>query len=516
MSDGTRICPHCRRHTDEKLCPTDGYKTVRSDLFAEAEGAEALVGTVFDERYRLEAVLGAGGMGAVYRATQLAVNRPVAVKIMRRELAHALDQVARFQQEARTVAALQHPNIVSLIDFGHTDEGQLYLVMELLSGDALGQLLEREGRLEPERVVELGIQLCEALAEAHHAGVVHRDLKPANVFVAKTGRGAEVLKVLDFGIARATGELAPAETLTSTGVSIGSPAYMSPEQAQGEVATPASDLYALGILLYELLTGKLPYEAHTPAGFMMAHVSQRPLPARAAGQVLAGPLVELIYDLLAKTPAERPASAEIVLERLRGCQDAPVAAVAETMPRVTRSPPPAAPPIASSPPDAAFETGGSPERAGGGRLWIVGGAAGIAAVALVIALASGGAEPQSAPHGGVRLDAPADVSRVEPPPEPPEPVTPAEDLVIEAPVSRAMLRLTIDSRPRAAVEVDGEARGLTPVDVEWERGDSPWVRVSKAGYRAARFQLTTVDAGGTKVVRLERLPVPKPAEALEP
>lgn len=318
-----RICPQCRERTTDTLCPADGFRTVDVEAFEE-QNRDPLVGTVFEERYRVEKIIGKGGFGAVYRATQVAVDRPVAIKVLDPRLCKDLKEIARFQQEARAVAGLQHPNIIELYDFGHTAEGSLYLVMEFLDGEPLNKRLEREAPLSPDQVVRLGLQAFDALAEAHESDVIHRDLKPENLFMARRGRRREALKILDFGIAKVAGDASAGMTLTKTGMAIGSPRFMSPEQCTASAVLPQSDLYSLGLILYQALCGQHPFQKQSPTEYLMAHVQEVPPPPAIDDLEVKGPLVDLIMRCLAKQPGDRPASAEEALAALEACSHAPL------------------------------------------------------------------------------------------------------------------------------------------------------------------------------------------------
>lgn len=273
----------------------------------------ALAGRVLDGRYRLDARLGGGGMGVVYRGHQLGIERPVAVKVMTARLASDEQSAARFRREARLVSRLRHPNVVTIHDFGTTDDGLSFLVMELIEGRPLGDLLA-DGPLAPERVVVLGDQLCAALECAHRAGVIHRDLKPDNILVERLPDGREHVRILDFGLARAEG--AGGTQLTQDGAVMGTPAYMAPEQVRGAHTDARTDLYQLGALLHHLLAGRPPFEATTPMAVMMQHLRA---PPPDLGEVLSTPhgarLGEIVAALLSKAPEDRPADISAVRAR---------------------------------------------------------------------------------------------------------------------------------------------------------------------------------------------------------
>jgi serine/threonine protein kinase/formylglycine-generating enzyme required for sulfatase activity len=309
-----RICPQCETRTDDPVCPMDGFRTV--DLSHLGPAADPLVGAIFEERYRIEELIGRGGYGAVYRATQLGMERPVAIKVLKAEFVGDLKEVARFQLEARAIANLRHPGIVLVHDFGVAQGGRLYLVMEYLQGRTLSSILETDAPLDPARALDLVCQAADALAEAHRAGIVHRDLKPDNLFVIPDRRRGELVKLLDFGVAKLMGPVERVGALTQTGVAIGSPRYMSPEQCQSYPVTPQSDLYSLGCILYEALTGGPVFHADSVTALMVAQVRQPPPPPTRAGVVLSGPLVDLTLRCLAKSPADRPQNAETLVAAL--------------------------------------------------------------------------------------------------------------------------------------------------------------------------------------------------------
>ncbi len=291
---------------------------------------DALIGTTVDGRFTLLARIGSGGMGTVYRARQLSVDRDVAVKFIHEAGASNADHIRRFEKEARIIARLEDPHTLKLIDFG-VERGRRFLVTEYLQGETLGDRLARVGRLDAEAVRALLRPICDALAEAHEQGVIHRDLKPHNLFLQRVG-GREVVRVLDFGIARWQGS----DLATTTGPMAGSPAYMSPEQARGEEVDGRADLYALGVVAYECLAGRRPFEARTPALMLIKQLQDRPK----AFDELDPPVVvpqameALVLHLLEKAPEDRPASARILARRL----DAWVAEPAPTEVEAPRRP----------------------------------------------------------------------------------------------------------------------------------------------------------------------------------
>ncbi|MBL3670614.1 serine/threonine protein kinase [Streptomyces sp. M2CJ-2] len=254
-------------------------------------------------RYRLEELLGRGGMGEVWRARDEVLGRPVAVKLL---LAGGIDPsaAARFRQEAQTTARLSHPNIVAIYDFGQADD-RLYLVMEMVQGHSLADRLASAGALTPREVAAIGSQIASGLAAAHRQNVIHRDIKPANLLIAPDG----TVRVVDFGIARLADDTAAG--LTSAGMIVGSVSYLAPERALGKDAGPASDMYALGCVLYELLVGHPPFRADTPTALLYQHVQELPSPPRSMGVELPAELEQLVLALLAKEPEARPGAEQV-------------------------------------------------------------------------------------------------------------------------------------------------------------------------------------------------------------
>jgi len=231
-------------------------------------------------QFRIVEKIGKGGMGAVYKAEQPDMNRYVAIKILHSRYLSRSDLVSRFRREARAMSQLSHPNTARVFLYGQLDDGACYFVMEHLVGQNLAQLVRSEGAMDAKRAMRIMIQVCSALEEAHQAGIVHRDLKPENIFVTTQGGIRDFPKVLDFGLAKVTErQMRPGSmVLTQQGMVFGTPEFMSPEQAHGKTLDARSDIYSLGIILYELLTGKLPFDARQPIEFIQLHVNATPIP----------------------------------------------------------------------------------------------------------------------------------------------------------------------------------------------------------------------------------------------
>ena len=275
-----------------------------------SSATDPFVGRTLDEKYLVEEHLGAGGMGAVYRARHLSMDRPVAIKFLQQRLVEDEAARVRFQTEARAAVTLRHPNAVSVTDFGETSEGVIYIVMELLEGRTLREILSREAPLETARAISIMLQASGAVAAAHEAGIIHRDLKPANILVTQSADQPAVVKVLDFGIATfSADDDEDATALAQTNSVIGTPRYMSPEQHNGNDVTAAADVYSLGVILYEMLTGMVPFSGATPAEIAQKHANNPPHSPR---EIVAAIPEEIEHDVLhalEKQPADRPPNA---------------------------------------------------------------------------------------------------------------------------------------------------------------------------------------------------------------
>ncbi|MBI3072858.1 MAG: serine/threonine protein kinase [Deltaproteobacteria bacterium] len=268
------------------------------------------MGQVVDGRFRIDGRLDAGGMGIVFRATQLSVNRTVALKVLRGELSSQTGSVQRFTREATSVSRLSHPNIVTLLDFGQTEAGLLYLAMELIDGVLLTQRIRKEGRLPVRDAISITSQILEALEHAHANGIVHRDLKPSNVMLISLGSRRNFVKLLDFGVAKMFDEFAPDAMMTGTGFLVGTPAYMSPEQAVGDTVDGRSDLYSAGLILYEMLTGSRAFDADTTKSILLKRVREEPAPIDAKiRQQTPEAVLATLKRALARDPDKRFQSA---------------------------------------------------------------------------------------------------------------------------------------------------------------------------------------------------------------
>ncbi len=297
-----KVCPQCggEYETGDRFCPKDG-----SPLRPKA-GGDPLVGRVIADRYLVLALLGEGGMGRVYLAEHVKMNRQCAIKVMNPTLVNDTESSQRFAREASNAARILHSNVAAVFDYGEADR-IVYLVMEYVDGESLSTILEG-GSLDPRRAIDLARQIADGLAAAHELGIVHRDLKPDNVIVARSRSGREIPKVVDFGIAKAISE-APQDALTRSGLVIGTPEYMSPEQLLGDPIDARSDIYSLGCILYQMLTGKSAFAAESREQMIRRRLHEAPPHVRDLMPGLPRRLDTLIVHMLARAPGDRLATA---------------------------------------------------------------------------------------------------------------------------------------------------------------------------------------------------------------
>ncbi len=438
--------------------------------------------------YRIEQVLGVGGIGEVYLADHVKLGRKVALKKLRSEYSASRDVVSRFFDEARAANQIAHENIVEITDFVEDPRDGAYLIMELLRGEDLGMVLERDVAIPPERIIAIMRQVASALAAAHRAGIVHRDLKPDNVFLTERSGQADFVKVLDFGVAKLGDDVrVRSGHTTAAGTVLGTPAYMSPEQALGRPVDLRTDIYAFGVILYELLTGALPFAGETLGEFVVAHATEEPRPPSSIErlpQPIPTRLEELIMRCLAKDPTLRPASMEHI--------EAELAAIGADGFGPTAYAPRALPAPAKK----------------ARRPWAAIALAGIFFVGLGAAGAAWALWPSAAPPAPV-------AERAAPDPVPaPAPVPAPIPEGVEAP---ATVTITFTSEPPGA-EVWREGAparlGVTPFSTPLPRAEAPMVfELRLEGYETLRQEVALVADAQTSAALS---PVPRREARREP
>jgi len=299
---GSTVCPQCGQHfsPDGRFCPFDGEPLRPSP--ERDHTADPLLGSVVDDRYEIASVIGEGGMGVVYSARHRLLGKRFALKALRKDLATDREIAARFMQEARTAASISHPGLVEITDFGKLATGQPFFVMELLEGQSLAQLVRRGGPVPAARAIDIVRQIANALGAAHDRSIVHRDLKPDNIHISPAAAGRDHVTIVDFGLAKVIG----ASRLTRAGMVFGTPHYMSPEQAQGDPTDHRADIYALGVVMYEMFTGRVPFEADSYMGVLTKHMYMAPTPpSQLVGIEKLGVLEDIILRCLEKKPDHR-------------------------------------------------------------------------------------------------------------------------------------------------------------------------------------------------------------------
>ncbi|HKP14546.1 MAG TPA: serine/threonine-protein kinase, partial [Gemmatimonadaceae bacterium] len=321
-----KVCPHCgtEYETAARFCPADGTAL-------RPKGSDSLIGSVLAERYHILKRIGEGGMGRVYLGEHVKMNRQCAVKVMSPSLVNDAESASRFAREASSAARIIHPNVAAVFDYGES-EGLVYLVMEYVDGEPLSRLLAREAPFALERAVDIARQIADGLGAAHELGIVHRDLKPDNILVTRTRSGREVAKVVDFGIAKAMQEGA-GEALTRTGLVIGTPEFMSPEQLLGDPIDARSDLYALGCILHLMLTAAPAFDAPTREQMIKRRLSENPPHAQELDPGIPDAIDRVIVKLLARTPDERYGSAAEVRDALSGAHTRRLSSDGSVLPR---------------------------------------------------------------------------------------------------------------------------------------------------------------------------------------
>jgi eukaryotic-like serine/threonine-protein kinase len=452
------------------------------------------VGNVVDGRYKVETVLGEGGMGVVYRCTHTIIGKKLALKVLRADLARDQEVTERFLNEAKSASGIGNPHIVDISDFGQFPDGATYFVMEYLNGIPLGNAIQGGQPLPAKRLLTISRQIAEGLAAAHAAGIVHRDLKPDNVFLVERGADKDFVKILDFGIAKVS---STEGKLTRAGAVFGTPHYMSPEQAAGTPVDQRGDIYSLGVIMYELGAAKVPFDADNFMGVLTQHMYKAPTPLREATprpEDISPALEAVVMKCLSKRPENRYQSMEEVIvdiDRL----------------------------LAGARPQAAVEKGGNfaapasyygdenassaePKKSRSAVIAVaVLGVAALAGAAIKLGSPAPRATPEATPRSEQK--APAAVTVVPP----------------QATPVVALRQVTITSEPMDAhIVLDGKDLGEQPISVDVPEGKNVEVQIVREGYKSARLVLDGSE--GKQSIKLEKAQAPvrptKPAKPATP
>ncbi|MCI0486249.1 MAG: SUMF1/EgtB/PvdO family nonheme iron enzyme [Blastocatellia bacterium] len=308
-----KICPQCRKTYDSKIevCPEDGAPLAESGTVS----SDPMIGRVLTDRYRLTHKIGEGGMGSIYKAVHMKMERICAIKLLTNLTGDHAAALARFNREAKMASRIDNPHAVTIYDFGETEDGTLYIAMEFIDGKPLSSLLTQERQLPPERAIHITNQIAQALSAAHALDIVHRDLKPDNVMITRKAGESDYVKVLDFGIAKTMSDDG-IDNVTKTGFVLGTPVYMSPEQLSGEKLDARSDIYSLAIIVYEMLSGCLPFEGENTQAIMIKRITTDPVPLRRYLPSISDSIEREVMAALQRRRENRPQSIREFVSKL--------------------------------------------------------------------------------------------------------------------------------------------------------------------------------------------------------
>jgi len=503
------VCPACNaRYEGGQFCAKDGTPLVRDP----AAGKQNLVGTVLADRYRIARLIGEGGMGQVYEAQHVNINKRFAIKLLRPEIVSNPEAVARFRQEAWSASSIGHENIIEIDDFATLPSGSVYLAMEYLAGRSLAERMRDGAPVDVGEGLELFSQVARGLSAAHDKGIIHRDMKPENIFIAER-HGRAMVKILDFGIAKVSGAEG-ASSLTRTGAIFGTPHYMSPEQAMGNSLDHRSDIYSVGVIMYEVFTGRVPFEAESFMGILTKHITvvpKRPT-EMAPDRNIPEEIEEMILRAMAKEPAERYQSmhdlfadlqsllqlfAPHLLVQASAHPSTPMPVVARTTPPLgTRRPSESMPRATSQRPNAtasAMPVEAAPPPRKRSMLPLVAG------LALLLA-AGGGAFVVFHKKEPVVVPTPK-------PADPPKPVV--TPLGTPKPAAEKIIVIVDSVPPGANILHAGKVIGDTPEDIQLEAGSSMSVVLQRSGYSE---ETITIDPAKSRkvMVKLHKIEKPSP------
>ncbi len=448
------------------------------------------IGVTIDGRYKVESVLGEGGMGVVYAGRHKVINKRVAIKVLRGEMSRDREMTERFLQEARAASSIGHPHIVDVSDFGELPDGSAYFVMEFLEGRGLSSLMNEHKPIPTKRLIHIAKQVADALHAAHTQQIVHRDLKPDNVFIVTRGMEKDFVKILDFGIAKVS--TSNTAKLTRAGTVFGTPHYMSPEQAAGAPVDHRTDLYALGVIMYEMGAGRVPFDADNYMGILTQHMYKAPVPIRMLVPTptddMPPGLEAIILKCLSKKPEQRYEDMAILIEDLERLERGEMpSAVSEMMARSGAFNVPA---DYFSSPTISQVTSATPLTARP-RWGLWAGSAGVvAAVALVIGILSNSSPAQTSPNGTANTANTATASATTP--------VPASAPTTVAPASKQVL---LDVNPDVAEVFQGDKKlGSGATNIEIPAGQKLSLEIRAAGYTT---QTVTLDGSeGKQLVKL--------------
>ena len=502
-----KVCPACRIDYGggEVFCPVDATRLVTTSQISASplDPNDPLIGNVLAGRYLVKSRIGEGGMGLVYEGLHRDIDKRVAIKVLRDDLSRRPEVVARFRQEAKSASRIGHENIVDIFDFGETTHGSSYFVMEYLEGEDLGNVLGKKATIEAERACDIVLQCCRALCATHAKGIVHRDIKPENIFLTKRDGVEDFVKIVDFGIAKMSDietDGAPGRKLTKTGMIFGTPEYMSPEQAGGKDLDHRVDVYALGIILYECLAGRVPFEGDTFMGILTQHLTaEAPGIDQVNPNAKVSPELELVIrKALAKSPDDRYQDTEELAEAI-------VCALDGRVSRATRRTPPSALGL-----PLMDDLGAFPRRKTSPWAWATA-ALGAAGVVAWLALGSLSGPGSAADASGGPAEQP--------------PVAETETLDVDEPIVQqvepepTLVDLNVASDPQGArvlYETGSQACAATPCTLQVEPG-APLVLLAKLGKRRGRIALTPSEER-TVLIELQapKKPSHKPRNAQAP
>ena len=500
-----KVCPACRVDYGggEVFCPVDATRLVTTSQMSISplNPDDPLVGAVLAGRYVVKGRIGEGGMGLVYEGLHRDIDKRVAIKVLRDDLSRRPEVVARFRQEARSASRIGHENIVDISDFGETTRGASYFIMEFLDGEDLGNVLGREVTVDADRACAIVLQCCRALSATHAKGIVHRDIKPENIFLIRRDGVDDFVKIVDFGIAKMSDietDGAPGRKLTKTGMIFGTPEYMSPEQAAGQELDHRVDVYALGIILYECLAGRVPFEGDTFMAVLTQHLFAElpPIVELNPNAEVSRELELVIRKALAKDPDDRYRDTEELAEAVTCALDGRLSrATVKT------------PPSAFGPPSLSH-LAPVPRRKTPRWVW----ATTASAVVAVLAWVALG------PNSGQRSE--ADASEVSAEVSPPiEPVEAPEPLLADVEPALAFVNVHVATDPAGARIMLGdgsEACAAAPCTLAAERGSTLVIR-AKLGKRRGRTAITPTQEE-TVLIELQapKKSPPKPRKAEAP